>query len=167
MVHDERSLTASNPASRSPLIWRYFVSQKMGEDASLSDDEHVVRTVMQTNSRVRNSPLNEYGLLREAILRRSVSTSCSTNSTLPMPGRLMAVSYQHPAWWGAHPFSLLDERGAQRRDLLFRHQSLAPEMYGYACTLQTDTEAIAYAADLLLRRQRIPMEIAKILALPI
>jgi glutamate synthase domain-containing protein 1 len=42
------------------------------------------------------------------------------------------------------------------------------EMYGYACTLQTDTEVIAYAADLLLRRQRIPMEIvAKILAPPI
>jgi glutamate synthase domain-containing protein 1 len=41
-------------------------------------------------------------------------------------------------------------------------------MYGYACTLQTDTEVIAYAADLLMRRQRIPIDIvAKILAPPI
>jgi glutamate synthase domain-containing protein 1 len=41
-------------------------------------------------------------------------------------------------------------------------------MYGYACTLQTDTEVIAYAADLLMRRQCIPIEIvAKILAPPI
>jgi len=42
------------------------------------------------------------------------------------------------------------------------------EMYGYACTLQTDTEVIAYAADLLMRRQRLPIDIvAKILAPPI
>jgi glutamate synthase domain-containing protein 1 len=41
-------------------------------------------------------------------------------------------------------------------------------MYGYACTLQTDTEVIAYAADLLMRRQRLPINIvAKILAPPV
>jgi glutamate synthase domain-containing protein 1 len=41
-------------------------------------------------------------------------------------------------------------------------------MYGYACTLQTDTEVIAYAADLLIRRQKLPIDIvAKILAPPI
>jgi glutamate synthase domain-containing protein 1 len=42
------------------------------------------------------------------------------------------------------------------------------EMYGYACTLQTDTEVIAYAADLLMRRQHLPIElVAKILAPPV
>jgi len=41
-------------------------------------------------------------------------------------------------------------------------------MYGYDCTLQTDTEVIAYAVDLLMRRQRLPIEIAaRILAPPI
>jgi glutamate synthase domain-containing protein 1 len=40
-------------------------------------------------------------------------------------------------------------------------------MYGYKCTLQTDTEVLAYAFDLLMRRQRLPIEIvAQILAAP-
>jgi glutamate synthase domain-containing protein 1 len=41
-------------------------------------------------------------------------------------------------------------------------------MYGYACTLMTDTEVIAYAVDLLMRRQRFPIDlVAKIFSPPI
>jgi glutamate synthase domain-containing protein 1 len=41
------------------------------------------------------------------------------------------------------------------------------EEFGYHCTLQTDTEVIAYAVDLLVRRHGLPIEIvAKILAPP-
>jgi glutamate synthase domain-containing protein 1 len=40
-------------------------------------------------------------------------------------------------------------------------------MYGYKCTMQTDTEVLAYAFDLLMRRQRLPIEIvSQILAAP-
>jgi glutamate synthase domain-containing protein 1 len=75
-----------------------------------------------------------------------------------------------PGWWGgAHPFNILDwtvvhngelsSYGINRRYL---------EMYGYKCTMQTDTEVLAYAFDLLMRRQRLPIEIvAKILAPPL
>jgi glutamate synthase domain-containing protein 1 len=39
------------------------------------------------------------------------------------------------------------------------------EMYSYACTMQTDTEVLAYAFDLLMRRQHLPIEVvAQILA---
>jgi glutamate synthase domain-containing protein 1 len=39
------------------------------------------------------------------------------------------------------------------------------EMYNYACTMQTDTEVLAYAFDLLMRRQHLPIEVvAQILA---
>lgn len=73
------------------------------------------------------------------------------------------------AWWGgAHPFSLLDwtvvhngeisSYGTNRRFL---------EMYGYYCTLQTDTEVIAYAVDLLMRRHHLSVnEAALVLAAP-
>jgi glutamate synthase domain-containing protein 1 len=55
-----------------------------------------------------------------------------------------------PGWWGgAHPFNIFDwtvvhngelsSYGINRRYL---------EMYGYKCTLQTDTEVLAYAFDL-------------------
>ena len=32
------------------------------------------------------------------------------------------------------------------------------EMFGYRCTLQTDTEVITYIADYLLRRQGLTLE---------
>ncbi len=71
-------------------------------------------------------------------------------------------------WWGgAHPFNILDwtvvhngeisSYGINRRFL---------EMYGYHCTLQTDTEVIAYAIDLLIRRHMLPLEVATAVLAP-
>ena len=41
------------------------------------------------------------------------------------------------------------------------------EMFGYKCTLQTDTEVITYIADYLLRRQGLtPQETAQVIAAP-
>jgi glutamate synthase domain-containing protein 1 len=74
------------------------------------------------------------------------------------------------AWWGgAHPFSLLDTTVVHNGEISsYGTNRWYLEMYGYACTLQTDTEVIAYAADLLMRRQHLPIElVAKILAPPV
>jgi glutamate synthase domain-containing protein 1 len=74
-----------------------------------------------------------------------------------------------PGWWGgAHPFNILDwtvvhngeisSYGINRRYL---------EQFGYKCTLQTDTEVITYAVDLLVRKHSLPIEImAKVFAPP-
>ncbi len=74
-----------------------------------------------------------------------------------------------PGWWGgAHPFCILDwtvihngeisSYGINRRYL---------EQFGYHCTMQTDTEVVAYAVDLLMRKHNLPIEIvANILAPP-
>lgn len=75
-----------------------------------------------------------------------------------------------PGWWGgAHPFNILDwtvvhngelsSYGINRRYL---------EMFGYHCTMQTDTEVVAYAIDLLVRSHELPFDIvAKVLAPPL
>ncbi|MBP2132534.1 glutamate synthase domain-containing protein 1 [Methanomicrobium sp. W14] len=72
-------------------------------------------------------------------------------------------------WWGgAHPFNLLDwsvihngeitSYGTNRRYI---------ESFGYKCTMKTDTEVVAYLADLLGRRHKLPDEISvKALAPP-
>ena len=74
-----------------------------------------------------------------------------------------------PGWWGgAHPFTLLaysiDHNGeissydANRRFI---------EMFGYKCTLQTDTEVITYIMDYLLRIQKLSLsEAASVIAAP-
>jgi glutamate synthase domain-containing protein 1 len=75
-----------------------------------------------------------------------------------------------PGWWGgAHPFGLLDwsvvhngeisSYGTNRRYL---------EMKGYHCTMQTDTEVMAYASDLLMRRHQLtPKMAALVMASPL
>jgi Glutamine amidotransferases class-II. len=75
-----------------------------------------------------------------------------------------------PGWWGgAHPFGILDvsvvhngelsSYGANRKFL---------RGYGYKCVLQTDTEVIAYLYDLLVKKHRLPEEIAmKVMSPPL
>jgi glutamate synthase domain-containing protein 1 len=72
-------------------------------------------------------------------------------------------------WWGgAHPFNLLNwsvihngeitSYGTNRRYI---------ESFGYRCTMKTDTEVVAYLADLLGRRHELPEELTvKALAPP-
>ncbi|MBN2733877.1 MAG: glutamine amidotransferase family protein [Methanomicrobiaceae archaeon] len=72
-------------------------------------------------------------------------------------------------WWGgAHPFNLLNwsvihngeitSYGTNRRYI---------ESFGYKCTMKTDTEVVAYLADLLGRRHELPEELSvKALAPP-
>ena len=41
------------------------------------------------------------------------------------------------------------------------------EMFGYKCTLQTDTEVITYIADYLLRKQKLTLEeLVSVIAAP-
>jgi glutamate synthase domain-containing protein 1 len=165
--------TVSDP----PLVWRYFVHpRKEGDDAMLADGDYVVSKIMWINTRIENAhvfssgknmgcfkgvgypeDIGEYFMLDE--LYRAY--------TWTVHGRFPTNTQ---AWWGgAHPFSLLDTTVVHNGEISsYGTNRWYLEMYGYACTLQTDTEVIAYAADLLMRRQHLPIEIvAKILAPPI
>jgi glutamate synthase domain-containing protein 1 len=160
-----------------PLVWRYFVlPKKVGDDAALADGDYVVGKIMWINTRIENAhvfssgknmgcfkgvgypeDIGEYFMLDE--LYRAY--------TWTVHGRFPTNTQ---AWWGgAHPFSLLDTTVVHNGEISsYGTNRWYLEMYGYACTLQTDTEVIAYAADLLMRRQHLPIEIvAKILAPPI
>ena len=74
-----------------------------------------------------------------------------------------------PGWWGgAHPFSLLDWTVVHNGEISSYGINMRfLEQYGYVCALQTDTEVVTYAVDLLVRRHHIPMPIAaRVLAAP-
>ena len=65
-----------------------------------------------------------------------------------------------PGWWGgAHPFALLDYSVVHNGEISsYDANRRYMEMFGYQCTLQTDTEVITYIADYLLRRQGLTLE---------
>lgn len=178
VVYDEEiphrdESTVSDP----PLIWRYFaLPRKQGEESLDSDEDYVVKMIMWVNARIENAHVFSSGKnmgcfkgvgYPEEIGEYFMLDKLYSAYTWTAHGRFPTNTQ---AWWGgAHPFSLLDTTVVHNGEISsYGTNRWYLEMYGYACTLQTDTEVIAYAADLLMRRQKIPIEIvAKILAPPI
>ncbi len=178
VVHDEEiphrdESTVSDP----PLVWRYFVlPNKQGEDADLSDEDYIVKKIMFVNTAIENAYVFSSGKnmgcfkgvgYPEDIGEYFMLDRLYSAYTWTVHGRFPTNTQ---AWWGgAHPFSLLDTTVVHNGEISsYGTNRWYLEMYGYACTLQTDTEVIAYAADLLMRRQHLPIEVvAKILAPPI
>jgi len=165
--------TVSDP----PLVWRYFLlPRKQGEDEAVSDEEYLVSKIMWVNTTIENAYVFSSGKnmgcfkgvgYPEEIGEYFMLDKLYQAYTWTVHGRFPTNTQ---AWWGgAHPFSLLDTTIVHNGEISsYGTNRWYLEMYGYACTLQTDTEVIAYAADLLMRRQKLPIEIvAKILAPPI
>ena len=74
-----------------------------------------------------------------------------------------------PGWWGgAHPFSLLDYSIVHNGEISsYDANRRFIEMYGYKCTLLTDTEVIAYIIDFLIRKKGLSLEeTAAVIAAP-
>ena len=74
-----------------------------------------------------------------------------------------------PGWWGgAHPIALLDWSVVHNGEISsYGINKRYLEMFGYKLELLTDTEVIAYLFDLLVRRHKLPLEVAtKALAPP-
>jgi glutamate synthase domain-containing protein 1 len=178
LVHDEE--VPHNPAPglrHAPLIWRYFLRVDEHDQTREPQDpaEYVVAKVMAVNTAglgayIYGSGINvgvfkgvgfpeqiaEYfGIVDYSAYLWTAHNRFPTNT---------------PGWWGgAHPFALLDwtvvhngeisSYGANRRYL---------EMRGYHCTMRTDTEVMAYAADFLMRRHQLPVDLAaKVMAPPL
>jgi glutamate synthase domain-containing protein 1 len=178
VVYDEEiphgdELNLSDP----PLVWRYFVlPKKQGDDSLISDGDYIVGKIMWVNSRIENAYVFSSGKnmgcfkgvgYPEEIGEYFMLDKLYSAYAWTVHGRFPTNTQ---AWWGgAHPFSLLDTTIVHNGEISsYGTNRWYLEMYGYACTLQTDTEVIAYAADLLMRRQNLPIEIvAKILAPPI
>ena len=74
-----------------------------------------------------------------------------------------------PGWWGgAHPFTLLDFSVVHNGEISsYDANRRFIEMFGYKCTLQTDTEVITYIMDYLIRCQKLTLkEAASVIAAP-
>ena len=74
------------------------------------------------------------------------------------------------AWWGgAHPFSILDWSVVHNGEISsYGTNRRFVEDHGYRCTFFTDTEVVAYAVDLLIRRHGLSVKMAaKIFAPPL
>ena len=168
VVHDE-PLPSHHVAGITdpPIVWRYFLFPQSAQMVGRSEEDYIVHQVMTINSRLEGafvvSSGKNMGIFKGMGHPEQIAEFYRVEQ---YQGYLWTAHTRFPTntpgWWGgAHPFGLLDwsvvhngeisSYGINRRYL---------EMYGYLCTMQTDTEVIAYASDLVMRRHGLPPEIA-------
>ena len=157
-----------------PLVWRYFLEVKTEESNEQSEDDYVVDRVMEINTKLEDAFVFSSGKNMAVFKGVGYPEEIAEYFCLEQYEGYLWTAHGRfptntPGWWGgAHPFNILDwtvihngeisSYGINRRYL---------EQFGYNCTMHTDTEVVAYAVDLLIRRHGLPIEIvAKILAPP-
>ena len=159
-----------------PLIWRYFVNPLPTKlkDSQLDEREYTARCVMRINTRIEGAYVfssgKNMGVFKAVGYPEDVgdfyrleeySGYCWTAH-----GRYPTNT---PGWWGgAHPFAMLDYSVVHNGEVSsYDANRRYIEMFGYQCTLLTDTEVITYLVDCLHRRQKLTLEeVANVIAAP-
>lgn len=163
--------TRTVPAIRNrPLFNRYFVEpleSARQQYYEMTDDDIVVGAVMHVNVNLEGgfvfSSGKDCGVFKGVGYPEDIAEffrledyqayAWTAHSRFPT---------NTTGWWGgAHPFGILDwtvvhngeisSYGTNRRYL---------SNFGYTCALHTDTEVIAYLFDLLIRKHKLPVEVA-------
>ncbi len=161
------------PGLAAPLVWRYFVQPPA--EAEATDDDQVVAAVMFINTEIADSFVFSSG--KNMAVFKGVGHPTEIGHFFCVDeyeAYLWTAHSRFPtntqAWWGgAHPFALLDWTVVHNGELSsYGTNRNYLESFGYRCTLHTDTEVLAYAVDLLMRRQKLPAELmAQVLAPPL
>lgn len=177
IVHSEVIPTRKIPEiTDEPIIWRYFVDplKSMLASLQLDEKEFVVRAVMKINTELDGAYVFSSG------------KNMGTFKAVGFPedvGRFYRLEEYEgyawtahgryptntPGWWGgAHPFTLLDYSVVHNGEISsYDANRRFIEMFGYHCTLQTDTEVITYIMDYLVRVQKLSLsEAANVIAAP-
>lgn len=159
-----------------PLIWRYFVTPLHIKlvDSQLDEKEFVVRSVMRINTQINGAYVfssgKNMGVFKAVGYPEDVGEFYRLDE---YKGYCWTAHGRYPTntpgWWGgAHPFAMLDYSIVHNGEISsYDANRRFIEMFGYKCTLQTDTEVITYIADYLLRKQGLSCEeMASVIAAP-
>ena len=168
IVKSERIPTRKIPAiTDEPVIWRYFAAplKSVLADLQLDKKEFVARTVMKINTGIKGAYVFSSG--------KNMGTFKAVGYPEDVGAFYRLEEYEGyswtahgryptntPGWWGgAHPFTLLDWSVVHNGEISsYDANRRFIEMFGYQCTLQTDTEVITYVMDYLIRVQGLTLE---------
>lgn len=154
-----------------PMLYRYFVKPKSGrpdkEFADVEGDDFVVRTVMKVNSEIEGAYVFSSGKNMGAFKGVGFPDEIAEFYMIEDYKGYIWTAHNRfptntPGWWGgAHPFTLLDWSIVHNGEISsYGINKRYLEMFGYRCTLLTDTEVIAYIFDLMIRRHGMPFKTA-------
>lgn len=159
-----------------PLLWRYFLTPLATKlsHSQLDEREYVVRCVTRVNTRMKGAHIfssgKNMGVFKAVGFPEDVGEFFRLEEyegyAWTAHGRYPTNT---PGWWGgAHPFALLDYSVVHNGEISsYDANRRFIEMFGYKCTLQTDTEVITYIMDYLVRVQGLTLkEAANVIAAP-
>lgn len=161
-----RVASVKNP----PLIWRYFVSprpEKVDEFAEGDEEQFVMDCVMHINSKIGGAFVASSGKNMGAFKGVGYPEEMGEFYRLQDYKAWLWTAHGRfptntPGWWGgAHPFTLLNWSIVHNGEISsYDANRRYIEQFGYDCALQTDTEAITYLFDLLVRRHGLSLDMA-------
>ncbi len=177
IVKSEMIPTHKIPAiTNEPIIWRYFVTplNSVLSGLQLDEQEFVARTVMKINTELTGAYVfssgKNMGTFKAVGFPEDVGIFYKLEEyegySWTAHGRYPTNT---PGWWGgAHPFTLLDWSIVHNGEISsYDANRRFIEMFGYKCSLQTDTEVITYIMDYLIRIQGLTLdEAANVIAAP-
>lgn len=157
-----------------PLMQRYYAAVRPDALGQRDEMQHVADVTMFVNSSIKDAFIfsagkdmgvfkgvgHPYDIARYFKLERYSGYIWTAHGRFPT---------NTPGWWGgAHPFSLLDWTVVHNGEISsYGINQRTLEQYGYKCALQTDTEVVAYAIDLLVRQHGLSIDTAaRVLAAP-
>jgi glutamate synthase domain-containing protein 1 len=172
IIHSEAIPTnISNNIENPPITWRIFFEPEKSNHTDYN--KSIVHIIMDINTNIDNAFVMSSGKNMGVFKGNGWSHEVADFYKISDYKAYMWLAHSRfptntPGWWGgAHPFNLLNcsvvhngeitSYGTNRRYL---------ESFGYKCSLQTDTEVIAYLIDLLCRVHKIPIYIATIALAP-
>lgn len=151
--------------SHPPLVWRYFLDVARHNQSDGSDDDYVVEMVMRINTTIDGafvfSSGKDMGVFKGVGYPEEIAAYFGLAE---YEGYLWTAHGRFPTntpgWWGgAHPFSILDWSVVHNGEISsYGINQRYLEQFGYQCTMQTDTEVVAYAVDLIIRKHGLPIE---------
>jgi len=175
ILKDEEVPTRPTPAiANPPLVWRYFLNVNKDECKEQPEDDYVVDRVMEINTGIKDtfvfSSGKDMGVFKGVGYPEEIGEYFRLEE---YQGYLWTAHGRFPTntpgWWGgAHPFNILDWTVVHNGEISSYGINVRYlEQFGYSCTLQTDTEVLAYAVDLLVRKHGLPLEVmARVFAPP-
>jgi glutamate synthase domain-containing protein 1 len=152
-------------AGKPPVCWRFFVAPP--KEAEGLEDDYVTAQVFRVNAELAGAFVMSSG--KDMAVFKGNGWSHEMYDFYGIADYEAPLWLAHsrfptnsPGWWGgAHPFNILGLSIVHNGEITsYGTNRRFVEMWGYRCTLLTDSEVIAYTLDLLLRQQRLPELVA-------
>ena len=157
----------TQPVTSPPVLWRYFMDVPEHRTKFVSEREYVVEKVMDINSKLDGTFVASSGKNMGAFKGVGYPEDIGIFYKLDEYKGYIWTAHGRfptntPGWWGgAHPFCLLDWSIVHNGEISsYGINKRYLEPFGYKLELRTDTEVVAYLFDLLVRRHKMPIDLA-------